>query len=40
VNQAEINGDLPRERLIALSIPEGVASLTLDELRAAGPLGR
>jgi hypothetical protein len=40
VNQAEINGDLPRERLIALSIPEGVAALTLEQLRAAGPLGR
>ena len=40
VSQAEVNGDLPRDQLVALKIPDGVEPLSLDELRGAGPLGR
>ncbi len=40
VNQPEVNGELPRDQLVALKIPEGVEPLTLEELRDAGPLGR
>lgn len=39
LNQVEINGELPRERLVAVTIPPGLATLTLEELRRAGPLG-
>jgi hypothetical protein len=38
VSQVEVNGDLPREQLVALKIPEGVAPLSLEQLRKAGPL--
>ena len=40
LNQVEVNGDLPREPLVALKIPDDVAPLSLEELRRAGPLGR
>ena len=40
LNQVEVNVDLPREQLVALKIPEGVAPLSLEQLRTAGPLGR
>ena len=40
VSQVDINADLPRDRLIALTVPDGVAPLSLAELRRAGPLGR
>jgi hypothetical protein len=40
VNQVELNGELPRDALVALKIPEGVTPLSLDELRKAGPLGQ
>ena len=40
LNQVEVNGDLPRDRLVALTIPDGVTTLSLEELRKAGPLGR
>jgi hypothetical protein len=30
---------LPRDQLIALKIPDGVAPLSIEELRKAGPLG-
>jgi hypothetical protein len=39
LNQVEVNGDLPREALVALKIPDGVAPLSLEQLRKAGPLG-
>lgn len=39
LNQVEINGALPRDALVALKIPDGVAPLSLDQLRRAGPLG-
>lgn len=39
LNQIEINGDLPRDALVALKIPDGVAPLSLEQLRRAGPLG-
>ena len=39
LNQVEVNGDLPRDALVALKIPDGVAPLSLDQLRKAGPLG-
>ena len=39
LNQVEVNGDLPRDALVALKIPEGVAPLSLEQLRKAGPLG-
>ena len=37
LNQVEVNGDLPRDQLVALKIPDGVAPLSLEELRKAGP---
>ncbi|HKY21741.1 MAG TPA: hypothetical protein VJM31_11025 [Vicinamibacterales bacterium] len=40
LNQVEVNGELPRDRLVSVTIPPGVTSLSLDELRRAGPLGR
>ena len=39
VNQVEINGELPRDQLVAVKIPPGVSPLSLEELRRAGPLG-
>jgi hypothetical protein len=39
VNGAEVNGDLPRDQLVALKIPDGVAPLSIEDLRKAGPLG-
>jgi hypothetical protein len=39
LNQVEVNGDLPRDALVALKIPDGVAPLSLEQLRKAGPLG-
>ena len=40
LNQVEVNGELARDELVALKIPDGVAPLSLDELRTAGPLGQ
>ncbi len=40
VSQVEVNGDLPRDQLVALKIPDGVEPLSLEELRTSGPLGR
>lgn len=40
VSQVELNADLPRDRLVALNVPDGVMPLSLAELRRAGPLGR
>ena len=40
LNQVEVNGDLPRDQLVALAIPEGVTPLSIEELRKAGPLGQ
>jgi len=40
LNQVEVNGDLPRAALVALTIPEGVTPLSLEQLRRAGPLGQ
>lgn len=40
LDQIEINGDLPSEQLVAVTIPPGVSPLTLEELRRAGPLGQ
>jgi hypothetical protein len=39
LNQVEVNGELPRDELVALRVPDGVAPLSLEQLRAAGPLG-
>jgi hypothetical protein len=39
LTQVEVNGNLPRDQLVALKIPDGVTPLPLDELRRAGPLG-
>lgn len=39
LNQVEINGELRREALVALKIPDGVVPLSLEQLRRAGPLG-
>jgi hypothetical protein len=33
VSQAEVNGDLPRDQLVALTIPPGTSPITLQELR-------
>ncbi len=40
LNQVEVNGELPRDQLVALKIPDGVAPLSIDLLRAAAPLGQ
>lgn len=40
LNQVDVNGELPRDELVSLKIPEGVAPLSLEQLRAAGPLGQ
>jgi hypothetical protein len=40
LSQVEVNGDLPRDQLVAVKIPPGLQPITLTELRAAGPLGR
>lgn len=39
VNQVEINGELPRDQLVTIRMPDDVSPLSLDELRKAGPLG-
>lgn len=39
LDQVEMNGDLPRDELVALKIPDGVTPLSLEQLRRAGPLG-
>jgi hypothetical protein len=39
LSQVDVNGDLPRDQLVALKIPAGMEPITLAELRAAGPLG-
>lgn len=39
LNQVEVNGELPRDQLVALKIPDEVAPLSLEQLRKAGPLG-
>ena len=39
VSQVEVNGDLPRDQLVGLKIPDGVTPLSLEQLRKAGPLG-
>jgi hypothetical protein len=40
LGQVEVNGDLPRDQLVALTIPDGVAPLSLEQLRRSGPLGQ
>jgi hypothetical protein len=40
LNQVDVNANLPRDALVALKIPDGVAPLSLEQLRKAGPLGR
>ena len=40
LNNVEINGVLEREQLVALKIPDGVAPLSIEQLRKAGPLGQ
>jgi hypothetical protein len=39
LSQVEVNGDLPRDQLVAVKIAPGLRPITLEELRAAGPLG-
>jgi len=39
LNQVEVNGNLPRDQLVAVKIPPGLSPLTLEELRRAGPIG-
>lgn len=40
LSQVEVNGELPRDQLVALKIPVDVSPLSLEELRQAGPLGK
>jgi hypothetical protein len=40
LNQVEVNGELPREQLVAVSIRPGLSPISLQELRDTGPLGR
>jgi hypothetical protein len=39
LHQIEVNGNLPRDQLVAVNILQSLQSMTLEELRAAGPLG-
>ena len=39
LSQLEVNGDLPRDELVAIKIPTGLQPITLEQLRNAGPLG-
>jgi hypothetical protein len=39
LNQVEINGKLTAGQLTAVTIPPGLSSISLEELREAGPLG-
>ena len=39
VSQLEVNAELSRDLLTAVKIPAGVSPISLDELRASGPLG-
>lgn len=39
LDQVEVNGELPRDQLVAVKIPDGLSPLTLEELRRAGSLG-
>jgi hypothetical protein len=38
LSQVEVNGDLPHDQLVALTVPPGTSSITLEELRESGPL--
>ena len=40
LQQVEINGELPRDRLVAITIPAAASPFTLDDLRRNGPLGQ
>ena len=40
LEQVEVNGELPRDQLVAVTIAPGLSPLTLEELRRSGPLGR
>ena len=40
LSQVEVNGDLPRDQLVAVKVPPGMEPITLAQLRDAGPLGR
>jgi len=40
LSQVEVNGELPRDQLVAVKIPDGVAPLSIEELRKSGPLGQ
>lgn len=40
LSQVEVNGDLPRNELVAIKIRPGLQPITLQELRDAGPLGQ
>jgi hypothetical protein len=40
LSQVDVNGDVPRDQLVALKIPDGVTPLSLEQLREAGPLGQ
>ncbi len=39
LSQLEVNGDLPRDELVAIKIPTGLQPMTLEQLREAGPFG-
>ena len=39
LNQVEVNGELPRDQLLAVKVPDGMQPITVEELRRAGPLG-
>lgn len=39
LSQVEVNGDLPHDQLVTLTVPPGTSSITLEELRESGPLG-
>ncbi len=38
-SQVDVNGDLPRDALVAIKIPPDLQPMTLEQLREAGPLG-
>jgi hypothetical protein len=40
LSQVDVNGDLPLDKLVALSVPPGTTPMTVEELRREGPFGR
>jgi hypothetical protein len=40
LSQVDVNGDLPPDKLVALSVPPATSPMSLEELKRQGPFGR